>query len=495
MALIVCLWCSANSQIAVGQQVQSISNAKLSRFLTLAEELRVLLNVPGAGIGIVENNEVIYAGGVGFRNIKEEKPVTADTLFAIGSNTKAFTGLLVSKLVSEKKLDWDKPISNFIPDFKLSDPYVTKHMTLADACSHMTGIARRDELWKGRPLNRQQIFEQVAELPFNFSLRKQFSYNNHMYVVVGKAIEHASGDTWENNVRGKIFEPLNMSQSFTTYDDFVKHDERSTGYEANGQTTIPHLNIDNVAPAGAISSTPRDYAKWLKLWVNKGTLDGEFFISRDQYDNLATPRSATMIAPNEFKSYWAGWSERIYRGEVQLIHSGGIDGQNAYIFVRPSKGFGIFVMTNQISDYKGLLAKYAEQIFVDDSFERDKSEEERLRNASALGVFQASLLTEGIEAALKIYEDIPTKNFENAMNDLGYGLIASNELDKAKFVFELNCRDNPRSSNVWDSLGECFFLMKEYEASIENYRKSVELDDANDHAKQTILKLEKLLGR
>ena len=340
-------------------------NPKLERFLTFAEKLRRQHNVPGVGLGIVQNNEIVFSGGLGLRDLQNEEPVTADTLFAIGSNTKAFTGLIVTKIVSAGKLDWFLPIKQFMPSLELSDSYVTEHVTLADACSHMTGLARRDELWKGKAINREQVFQQVKDIPFDFSLRKSFSYNNHMYVLVGKVIEAISGKSWEENVRREIFKPLKMKDSYLTYDEYMKHPQKSIGYAADGTTRIPYINTDNIGPVGSISSTPRDLAKWLQLWVTRGNLGNHRVLTPMEYKTYAEPRSASMAGPNEFKSYWAGWGTKILNGEVQFLHSGGIGGHNSMILARPADGFGILVLTNKRSDYKDQLVKYAEQIFLE----------------------------------------------------------------------------------------------------------------------------------
>jgi CubicO group peptidase (beta-lactamase class C family) len=459
---------------------------ELQTFLAVAEELRTTLNVAGVGIGIVVDGQTIHVGGLGYSDVSNQVAVTENTLFAIGSNTKSFTGVVANKLVSEGLLDWHKPIANYIPDFELSAPYVAANMTLEDACSHMTGLARRDDLWKGQPLTRQQVYEQVRTLPFDHGLRKDFSYNNHMYVVAGVAIESVSGKAWEANIKERVFAPLGMTDSYVTYNEFVNHPRKSIGYEFDGASVMPHLNIDNVAPAGSIATTPKDYAKWLEMWANKGQYKGQSFLTSAEFQRYYTPRSASLHEGGVVQFYLAGWGAKMVNNQLFLQHSGGIDGQNAVIFVRPDDRFGVFVMTNQRSDYKDLMADYAEQIFVDKDFRRDKKREKDLAAVADFIAFRRHLLESDIARASEFYKTIQHNSLEVYMNDLGYELMESGELEKARFAFETNVSDHPDSSNAYDSLGECHFKLKNYELSLANYTRSLELDPSNGNAERLI---------
>ncbi|MEM9646105.1 MAG: serine hydrolase [Planctomycetota bacterium] len=469
------------------------TNDKIAHFLDVAEQLRRRLNVPGIGIGIVTRNEVVYTGGVGYRNIAKQEPVTEDTLFAIGSNTKAFTGLLVTQLVTEEKLSWDRPIASYVPGFRLSDEYVTEHVTLADACSHMTGLARQDALWKGKDLTRQQVYDQVQDLPFEHSLRKEFLYNNHMYVVVGKAIESVTELSWEDNVRNRIFQPLGMNDSYVTYKEFMVHSQKSIGYGPDGITPLPHVNVDGVAPAGSISSTPKDFAKWLLLWVDEQSEFRPTVLPEEGYQRYTMPRSASMRTPGEFMSYWAGWGEKFGDDQLELRHSGGIDGQNSIIHVSPKEGFGVFVLMNQNSDCKDLLVDYAKNIFLRNDFTRDVERERQLASIQDFIDFQRALLDDGIPEAKEHHRSVALNDLEPQMNALGYALLAQQDFEKALFVFQTNCEDHPGSSNAHDSLGECHFTMKQYKQAAKHYQESFDLDPSNTNASKMLAQIELLM--
>lgn len=467
---------------------------RLDHFLRVAEELRVRLRVPGAGLGIVVDNQIHYIGGIGYRDVKNRLPVTEDTLFAIGSNTKSFTGFLVTKLASENKLTWDQPIAEYIPDLQLSDPYVAKHVNLADACSHMTGLARQDGLWKGKSITRRQVFDQIKSIPFQSSLREAFNYNNHMYVVVGAAIESAAETSWENCVRNRIFKRLGMTDSYVTYREFMDHPQRSLGYDADGKTLVPHVNVDNIGPAGSISCTPRDFMKWMMMWANQGKFDGRTVLSDEELSSYVMPRSASMAGPNEVKSYWAGWGLKILDGQVQFIHSGGIDGQNSRILVRPADGFGVFVLANQRTEYKELLIDYAEQLFLTGELSRDRERERELAATSDISCLAITLMGEGIDAAQEIAGTMAIESIEPQVNALGYALIEHDELEKALFLFRVNVDKHPSSANAWDSLGECLDRMERPSEALDAYQKSLNLDSANSNARDAIARIKRRLA-
>lgn len=354
------------------------SEEKLSYFLGLADSLRILSNTPGVGIAIVHDHEIIYQGGVGLRDKEENLPVTENTLFAIGSNTKAFTGVLAAKLVKEGKMNWKDPIVKHLPNFKLKEEYVTRHVTVEDALIHMTGLGRHDDLWNGRDISREEILEQLQYLDFHGSLRSEFQYNNLMYLVVGLAIENITGKSWGSLVEEEIFKPLGMKNSYTSYAEFIKHPQKSTGYSKSGRYPIPHKNIDNIGPAGSISSTPGDIAKWLEVFVNEGKQGEDVFLDQTQYDYLTGPKGMSYTEPCTISYYAIGWGGWNREGKKDLGHGGAIDGQEAFVSIMPEEGFGIFIMTNQNSNYKYLLGTYAKNIFVLDKYERDYAEEAKL---------------------------------------------------------------------------------------------------------------------
>ncbi len=496
--LLITYGCSPSKNIVVHETKENKLGAheKLNYFLKIADSLRIKANVPGVGIAIVHDHEILYTGGLGYRNIKKKLPVTKNTLFAIGSTTKAFTGVLAAKLVEKDLLEWDEPIINHFKDLKLKEDYITKSLTIEDALTHISGLGRYDHIWKGSKITKDQILDTLKYLDFHNSFRQKKNYNNLMYLIAGATTEHISNKTWDTQLKENIFEPLQMKNSFSDYNGFINYNEKSIGYKADGTTSIPHLDIDNMGPAGSISSTPIDIANWLKMLVNKGIFNQLQFLHSREYNFITNPntRITNYINPTTFEYYAIGFGGRIEDGIQMLAHDGGIDGQNAYTFLIPSKGFGIFIMTNQISQYKNLLAFYADNIFIKNNYARDFKQEEVLVANVQFSVFEGLLATKSKTEALTYYYQLKNRKFEDQMNALGYYYLRENKLDTALMLLELNAEENPASFNAFDSLGEAFFLKKQYAQAYKHYRKSLELNKDNGNARAMILKISKLIN-
>ena len=390
---------------ADAQQASANNDKKLERFLTIAETVRNELNIPGVGIALVADNKLIFTGGLGQRDIENKLPVTENTLFAIGSATKSFTGVLTSKLVEQKKLDWDKPIVFYLPNIRFKDPYLTKHVSMKDLLSHTTGVGRYDLVWYGSGIPRKDLIKRIRYMDSGASLRGEFGYNNVMFVVAGVVQEKVTGKSWDSLIKSEIFAPLGMNSSYTSYDEFMSHPEKSIGYGSDRQTRVPHRNIDNIAPAGSITSTPKDMGKWLLMLTKSGKHGETEFLSKEQFNYLTTPKLITH--PSEFGGYAIGWGAGMRNGSKIMSHDGGIDGQNSYTYVRPDLGFGIVVMTNNRSEYKRLITRYAENIFLQNDFSRDKEAEDNLR-------VKKTAKTE-FSSDLSINPDAPTKFAKSEM--------------------------------------------------------------------------------
>src|SRR5205814_7500103 len=171
-------------------------------------------NVPGAAMAIVANGKVVSAKGFGLRDVKNNLPVTPDTLFPIGSCTKAFTTFVLGQLVDEGKLEWDKPVGRYVPGFRMFDDVTSRELTPRDLVTHRSGLPRHDLVWyNNQDLSRKEIVERLQYLPPSAELRQRFQYNNLMFLTAGYLIEQLTGTKWEQAVRARIFEPLGMARS------------------------------------------------------------------------------------------------------------------------------------------------------------------------------------------------------------------------------------------------------------------------------------------
>ena len=181
-------------------------------------------NIPGLAIGIIKNNQIIFKKGYGITSIIDSFPVTTQTVFPIMSCTKAFTAAAMGILVDEGKINWNDKVIKYLPDFKLSDPWITKHLTIADILSHRSGLEsyEGDLLWYGTSYSRQEIVKRIQHSAIRNNFRIDYGYNNVMYLVAGLIIEKVTGQTWDNFVKEKLFLPMSMNSSSTSIKQMVK---------------------------------------------------------------------------------------------------------------------------------------------------------------------------------------------------------------------------------------------------------------------------------
>lgn len=351
---------------------------KLAYFLKLTDSLRAISNNTGLAMAIVYDHKLIYMGGAGYRNVEKRLPVTNNTLFEIGSCTKAFTGVLAAQLVKEGKMNWDDKLVKHIKEFRLMDNYATRNATIKDLFTHRTGLYQHYFLSYGPKVLRKDILNRLPYLSFNGSFRENFSYNNLMYVAAGVAEERITKTTWENLLAEKIFAPLGMNRSYTNYKRFVSDDDRTLSYKNDGITLVPSESLDEVGPAGSITSNIDDMAKWLQMLVNKGQWNNAEFLSPAQYNYITSPLTVRNAAEEIF--YGIGWDVDTRRNII--YHDGRTAGQSSRILLMPEKGFGIVALCNQKTDFQNLLIRYATNIFVDDNFEKLTDFENFIRAAA-----------------------------------------------------------------------------------------------------------------
>lgn len=311
---------------------------------------------PGVAIAVVEKDKVIYAGGFGYRNYAEKLPVTENTLFAIGSCTKAFTASMLGMLVKEGKIDLDKPVRDYLPELKFKNEYANTHVTLRDMMTHRTGLPRHDFSWYGSTASRHELLERVQYLKPSAELREKYQYNNFMFMAQGIVLEQLTGKSWEDNLKERIFEPLRMVQSNMSTIDLEKSSDHSLAYTTQDFKieVIPFRNIDAIGPAGSINSSAKDMANWLLTWVNDGSFEGKEIIPSSFRNQAISPQMATggglPGSENQdvhMNAYGLGWGMSSYRGHYRVEHGGGIDGFITSTCFFPSDSLGIFVVSNQ----------------------------------------------------------------------------------------------------------------------------------------------------
>ena len=321
---------------------------RLARLEREVEEKRISLHVPGLALAVVRDGEVIFAKGFGLARLEPEVPVTPETIFAIGSSTKAFTATLVGMLVDEGKLAWDDPVTKVLPEFVLpiqSDDDAAC-VTFRDLLAHRTGFARADLLWAAGKADTEQILRTIVKAEPWKGFREEFHYNNIMFLAAGHAAGVASGKPWSTLLRERLLEPLGMA-STTSSSTAAQEDPRlAHGYVWNADEETFELqtmrNLDGIAPAGAINSNVLDMARWVEFQLARGELDGRRLLSEAAHRETWT-RQIDM-GPDD--GYGLGWFLHDWKGQPVVEHGGNIDGYGAQVAMLPESDLGYVLLTN-----------------------------------------------------------------------------------------------------------------------------------------------------
>jgi CubicO group peptidase (beta-lactamase class C family) len=332
------------------------------RLANIDAQLNALLaDWHGAGfaVSVVHKDKLVWAKGYGYRDLAKKLPVTPNTLFAIGSCTKAFTSSLLGVLQKDGKLDYDKPASTYLPALRFATDELTNAVTVRDMMCHRTGLPRHDYSWYLTPASRDSLLMRVAHLEVSAPLRQRWQYNNFMFLAQGVLAEKLTGKPWETLIRETFFEPLGMKTSNTSVRDMAKQADAAIGYELVKDSVLRQMayyNIDGMGPAGSINSSATEMANWVRTWINGGKFGGKDVLPAAYVPEamssqmvigagLPTPETPDVLMSN----YGFGWFLAAYRGHYRVEHGGNIDGFSASTCFFPSDSIGIVVLTNQNS--------------------------------------------------------------------------------------------------------------------------------------------------
>lgn len=321
---------------------------------------RVLKDRKAAGfaVAVVSKDKIIYAKGFGYRDYENKLPVTPNTIFAIGSCTKAFTSSLIGLLNKENKLDYDKPATTYLPDLHFFNDNMNNTITVRDMMCHRTGLPRHDYSWYlFNTASRDSLLHRIQYQEPTAALRQTWQYNNFMFLAQGMIAEKLTGKSWEENVKEKIFTPLGMTASNFTIADLQKNKDASLGYTVYKDSIIrktDYYNINAMGPAGSINSNVSEMANWVISWINGGKYKGNEILPATYVKEAMSSQmviSAALpdkeIPDAHLANYGFGWMLSSYRGHYRVEHGGNIDGFSASTTFYPSDSIGIIVLTNQ----------------------------------------------------------------------------------------------------------------------------------------------------
>jgi CubicO group peptidase (beta-lactamase class C family) len=305
--------------------------------------------IPGVAVGVVERGHVVYARGFGYRDVAHRLPVTPDTLFPLGSCSKAFTATAIALLVDQGRLALDAPVRTYLPDFALADPQAAAAVTTRDLLTHRSGLPRHDLFWYDAPFSRDELYRRLRFLEPAGRAHAQWRYDSLMYVVAGRIVEKLSGERWESFVQSRILAPLEMHRTVLSPEAMKADANHAAAYALrDGRVqAIPMLeHLSAIAPAGAVASSVKDLARWLAFHAMRSPA----LLRERTWHELHRPQ-AEMPQPAESEvqdaEYALGWIHETYRGHPLVMHNGAIDGYTVHLGFLPETGQGLVVLVNR----------------------------------------------------------------------------------------------------------------------------------------------------
>jgi CubicO group peptidase (beta-lactamase class C family) len=382
--------------------------------------------VPGLAIAVVQHGKVIYIHGFGSRDLKQNLPVTTKTLFAIGSITKSFTSLSMGIANDDGRMDWDKPVRDYLPEFQMYDAVASERMTPRDLISHRTGWARHDLVWYASDFSREDLLHRLRYLQSNRDFRSGYNYNNLLVMTAGYLVGKVSGQDWETFVQQRIFQPLQMNSTNFSVTETQKNTDYAHPYievEEKVQETPFHA-LDSVCPAGCINSNVEDMARYAIFQLGKGKVGDQPIVSEANLQLMHTAQ-APMGDSQEFKeigpySYGMGWVTTSYRGRRNIWHNGGIDGFYALLTMLPEEELAVVILTNRLGQPVPEMVAYKiyDQLLGLDAIDWGSRYDEMYSKAKAAAETTATNQKTGTQPSH------PLKDYAGVYDNPGYGKIS-----------------------------------------------------------------------
>jgi CubicO group peptidase (beta-lactamase class C family) len=327
-------------------------------------------NAAGFAVAVIEKDKVVWSKGYGYRDIDKKLPVTTNTQFAIGSCTKAFTSTVIGMLNKDGKVEYDKPVREYLPELRFFNDEMNDKVTLRDMMCHRTGLPRHDYSWYFFTTgSRDSTMQRIRYMEPSAGLREKWQYNNYMFFLQGMVAEKLTGKSWEENVKERIFTPLGMTNSNFSVKDMAKNPEGAVGYDLKNDSVLKktdYYDISAMGPAGSINSSVTDMAKWVSAWIMDGKSGGGELIPAGYRSEAISGQMIISgglpdkeIPDVQFSNYGFGWMLASYRGHYRVEHGGNIDGFSASTCFFPSDSIGIVVLVNQNgSAVPGIVRNY-----------------------------------------------------------------------------------------------------------------------------------------
>lgn len=354
-ALVLALLCPVFPGLARSADVDV---EKLSAYISKAREDWA---VPGLAVAVVKDGKVALARGYGVRELGGDKAVDAETLFAIASNSKAFTSAAIATLVEDGKLGWNDRVKKHLPWFQLYDRYVTEELRVFELLCHRSGLGTfsGDLLWYGTGYSSEEVVRRARFLEPKGIFRSDFGYSNLMFIAAGEVLKAVSGKPWAEYVEERFFAPLGMKRTRATVRGLDRVENVATPHgESGGRlVTFPWVSWDSMGAAGGVISSVRDMSLWVRMQLGQGHWDGRQYFSRESSRKMWKPHILTGVSVSDrkrypsthFKAYALGWGVKDYLGRKLVRHGGAYDGMYSGVMMVPEERLGVVVLTNSMT--------------------------------------------------------------------------------------------------------------------------------------------------
>jgi len=354
-----------NQQI-IAQDRKAVDLNSLNKYI---EKAFIDFDIHGLSVMIIQDDQIVFDKNMGTAGY--DKNVSSQSVYNIASCTKAFTGAAMAKLVAEKKIKWSDLVIDYLPEFKLADPYITTHLTIEDLLTHRSGLGTfyGDLLWYETDRSTEDVIERLQYLPITNRFRNQYGYQNTMYMVAGEVLEEVSGQSWEEYLKTNILDPLKMKSTAINGSELKKNQDIAYPM-IDGK--VVNITMKHSHAAASLFSSTNDLSLWVRMLLNKGVLEGDTILSSAIIKDMMAPRFTKSISGlrkmsgAQFSTYALGWNAWDHNGKKVVEHAGGMPGYISQVTLVPQENLGIIILTNTLTSLPTALEMYILDLYLKD---------------------------------------------------------------------------------------------------------------------------------
>ncbi|MGB5981979.1 MAG: serine hydrolase [Nonlabens sp.] len=351
---------------------QKANFKKIDRYISKTQKA---WDIPGLSVAIVKDGEIVFEKGYGVMEIGKRKAPDENTLYAIASNTKAFTSAIIAQLVEEGKLDWNDRIQEYLPYFEVYDPVISQMVTVQDLLSHNVGLGTfsGDAIWYKSELTTEEIVKRIKFVPQAYDFRAGYGYSNLMFITAGDLIEKVTGKSFKENVTERFLQPVGMDRTVVSVNDFGANKNVATphGRRDGKNYTIDPVAWDNVQSTGGLLSSVHDMAQWMIFNMNNALIDEDTLFSSKNRSKMWSIQNSFEVNQvdrssrgQHYNGYGLGWFITDYHGNYQVGHGGGYDGMISSVQMLPDDKLGVVVLTNCVKAPTNAIVYYVFDEFL-----------------------------------------------------------------------------------------------------------------------------------